>query len=340
MRHLPVIDVSALRIAGADASSIARKLDDACRLDGFFIITNHGIDSHIAKDLEELSRTFFSLPESEKSLIAMEHAGTAWRGWFPLGGEVTSGIPDQKEGLYFGTELDPGDPRVRDGWPLHGSNLFPTTPPGMKSLVLRWMSEVTLLGQDVMRGIAMALGIDEDWFVDNLTTDPTVLFRIFSYPSNSVSPKSDLTSSKSHSDWGVGEHTDYGLLTLLWQDDCGGLEVFSAGEWLAVDPLPDSFVCNIGDMLERLTNGVYRSTPHRVRNVSGRNRLSFPLFLDPSWDSQVIPLPIAPAIGPTKSRPRWDGAEPLAWNGKYGDYLSNKVAKAFPQLFKQVIGNN
>lgn len=335
MRQLPVIDVSALRSAGTDASSIARELDAACRLDGFFIVTNHGIDPGIARDLENLSRTFFALPEAEKSLIAMEHAGTAWRGWFPLGGEVTSGIPDQKEGLYFGTELDPSDQRVREGWPLHGSNLFPAIPVGMKNLVLRWMSEVTMLGEDIMRGIAMALGIDENWFVENLTADPTVLFRIFSYPS-----RSDSGDSTALADWGVGEHTDYGLLTLLWQDDCGGLEVFSAGEWLAVDPLANSFVCNIGDMLERLTNGLYRSTPHRVRNVSGRNRVSFPLFLDPSWNSQVIPLPIATAVEPTKTRARWDGAEPLAWTGKYGDYLSNKVAKAFPQLFKQVIGNN
>ncbi len=340
MRHLPVIDISALRLAGADASRIARKLDDACRLDGFFIVTDHGIDPQIAKELENLSRTFFALPETEKSLIAMKHAGTAWRGWFPLGGEVTSGIPDQKEGLYFGTELDPSDRRVREGWPLHGSNLFPTTPAGMKDLVLRWMNEVTRLGEDIMRGIAMALHIDENWFAENLTADPTVLFRIFTYPSTSDSAQSDSVEAKSRSEWGVGEHTDYGLLTLLWQDDCGGLEVFSAGEWLAVDPLPNSFVCNIGDMLERLTNGLYRSTPHRVRNASGRDRLSFPLFLDPSWNSEIVPLPISPADPSNNSRSRWDGAEPLAWNGKYGDYLSNKVAKAFPQLFDQVIGSN
>ena len=232
MRHLPVIDISALRTSGADSSNVVRQLDDACRLDGFFIVTNHGIEAQLASDLESLSRTFFDLPESEKSLIAMELAGTAWRGWFPLGGEVTSGIPDQKEGLYFGTELNPSDPRVRDGWPLHGRNLFPINPAGMRYLVLRWMSEVTLLGSDLMRGIAMGLGINEDWFAKNLTADPTILFRIFTYPSIS-----DLGKSSPKSEWGVGEHTDYGLLTMLWQDDCGGLEVFSAGEWLAVDPI-------------------------------------------------------------------------------------------------------
>lgn len=327
MRSLPVIDISALRTPGADPSSIARQMDDACRLDGFFLVTNHGIEIQLAHDLERASREFFALPEAEKSVIAMECAGTAWRGWFPLAGEVASGVPDQKEGLYFGTELDSTDPRVREAWPLHGRNLLPVNPTEMKNLVLRWMSEVTLLGGDLLRGIAMALGMDGEWFARNLTADPTVLFRIFFYPPTTGS------------EWGVGEHTDYGLLTMLWQDDCGGLEVFSAGEWLAVEPIPGAFVCNIGDMLERLTNGLYRSTPHRVRNVGSRNRLSFPLFYDPSWNARVMPLPIDASLQRSAPRNRWDGAEPLAWDGMYGDYLSNKVSKAFPKLFESVIGS-
>ena len=331
MRHLPVIDVSALRTAGADPQDVVRQIDRACRLDGFFLVSGHGVDTRLADELESISRTFFALPESEKSLISMEHAGTAWRGWFPLGGEVTSGVADQKEGLYFGTELDESDPRVRDGLPLHGPNLFPTRPSGMRKTVLRWMDEVTLLGSDLMRGIALGLGMEEDWFAENLTTDPTILFRVFTYP-----PKSKSATSE----WGVGEHTDYGLLTMLWQDNSGGLEVFSAGEWLAVEPQTDTFVCNIGDMLEKLTNGVYRSTPHRVRNVSGRDRLSFPLFYDPSWNSHVVPLPIPVVERTIETRKRWDGQEPLAWDGMYGDYLTKKVSKAFPKLFQNVIASS
>ncbi len=336
MRHLPVINVSALRTDGADPQEVVRQIDQACRLDGFFLVSGHGVDTQIADDLEAMSRTFFALPDSEKSLISMEQAGTAWRGWFPLGGEVTSGVADQKEGLYFGTELDGSDPRVRDGLPLHGPNLFPIRPSGMRNTVLRWMNEVTSLGTDLIRGIAMGLGMAEDWFAQNLTTDPTILFRIFTYP-----PQSNFAKSISaKSVWGVGEHTDYGLLTMLWQDNSGGLEVFSAGEWLAVEPQPNTFVCNIGDMLERLTNGVYRSTPHRVRNVSGRDRLSFPLFYDPSWNSHVVPLPIPARERATEARTRWDGEEPLAWDGMYGDYLTKKVSKAFPKLFQNVIARS
>jgi len=91
-------------------------------------------------------------------------------------------------------------------------------------------------------------------------------------------------------------------------------------------------VCNLGDMLERLTNGRYVSTPHRVRNASATGRLSFPYFFDPSWDATVPALPIA-AEPAADERPRWDGADVTAWDGTYGDYLTAKVARVFPELF-------
>ena len=130
---------------------------------------------------------------------------------------------------------------------------------------------MTAVGQAVLGGVALGLGIDRDWFARHLTADPTVLFRVFHYPPG------DTAS------WGVGEHTDYGLITLLAQDPHGGLQVRSGDQWLDVPADPYVFVVNIGDMLERMTGGVYRSNPHRVRNLSGADRLSFPLFLDPSW---------------------------------------------------------
>ena len=127
---------------------------------------------------------------------------------------------------------------------------------------------------------------------------------------------------------------------MLWQDDCGGLEVFSDDRWLSVEPIPNTFVCNIGDMLERLTNGLYRSTPHRVRNISGRTRLSFPLFYDPSWTARVIPLPIKTPLPQLDAPKRWDGADLLAWSGSYGDYLTSKVSKAFPKLEADILRSN
>ena len=105
------------------------------------------------------------------------------------------------------------------------------------------------------------------------------------------------------------------------------------GTWIALEPTHGAIVCNIGDMLERLTGARYRSTPHRVRNTSGSSRLSFPYFFDPSWDATVptLPIPTTPHRG---SHERWDGSDVLAWEGTYGDYLTAKVAKVFPELFE------
>ena len=123
----------------------------------------------------------------------------------------------------------------------------------------------------------------------------------------------------------------YGLLTLLAQDANGGLQVRSADGWVDAPPIPDAFVCNIGDMLDRLTGGWYRSTPHRVRNLSGRDRLSFPFFFDPDFAAEVPPLPRRAASDPAGVA-RWDGQDLQAFTGTYGEYLINKVSHVFPQL--------
>lgn len=139
-----------------------------------------------------------------------------------------------------------------------------------------------------------------------------------------------------HAGWGVAEHTDYGLLTMLRQDAAGGLEVRGRTGWIDAPPIPNTFVCNLGDMLERMTSGRYRSTPHRVRNTSGTDRMSFPFFFDPGWDALVLPVP---AIGgePVDAAPRWDGADLLELEGTYGDYLLSKVGKVFPDLGSSVL---
>ena len=129
----------------------------------------------------------------------------------------------------------------------------------------------------------------------------------------------------------TGEHTDYGLLTILRQDDVGGLQVKTGDHWTEATPIPSSFVCNIGDMLDRLSGGLYRSTPHRVLNKSGQSRYSFPFFFDPGFDAEVNP--IFPDRQPTDdAKQRWDGANLDKVKGTYGDYLLGKVAKVFPAL--------
>jgi isopenicillin N synthase-like dioxygenase len=331
MSDLPVIDVSPLRRRSPARDAVARELDAACRDTGFFYVVGHGVDQALQARLQDLARQFFALDDQEKAHIAMDRGGRAWRGWFPVGGELTSGVPDRKEGIYFGAELGPDHPRVAAGIPLHGVNLFPAHPAGMREAVLAYLAALTELGHQLAQGLALALGLDQDWLATHLTADPTVLFRIFHYPPEPAGATQDRG-------WGVAEHTDYGLLTMLLQDDTGGLEVRTRRGWTAAPPLPGSFVCNLGDMLERMTGGLYRSTPHRVHNTTPHGRLSYAFFFDPSWDAEVSPLPLPRAADPDQStEPRWDGANVHDFRGTYGDYLLTKVAKVFPDLGNQVI---
>lgn len=334
-----MIDVGALLSGSpAEMNDCAVQIDKACRESGFFRITNHGVSRELRVCLDELSREFFALDETEKQKCAMALAGSAWRGWFGVGDELTSGVPDRKEGLYIGEQLPESDPRVVAKTPLHGANLYPQVPSELGDCADEWFGAMKKLGVALMRGVALGLQMPADWFEKNIASDPTCLFRIFHYPPIDVSraPKDGISK------WGVAEHTDYGLLTILTQDDCGGLQVRMPAEhdgqdrndtWIDVPAEPDIFVVNIGDMLDRLTLGRYRSTPHRVLNASGRQRMSYPFFIDPSWNAVVTPLPLDGAPPADDATRRWDGTSVQAWTGTYGQYLTAKVSKVFPALF-------
>jgi len=304
----------------------ASEIDRACRDTGFFLVTGHGVPAADLAALDDAARAFFARPEAEKAEIAMVHGGRAWRGWFPEGGELTSGRPDRKEGIYFGTDLPVEDQRVADGVLLHGPNLYPGRPAELRAAVDRWMAAMTDLGHRLLELIARGLGLDPQWFRQRLTADPTVLFRIFRYPAGPAELDAD--------EWGVGEHTDYGLVTILAHDGTPGLQVRSRSGWIEVPALPDTFVINLGDMLDRMTQGRYRSTPHRVRRTVGpRDRLSFPFFFDPGWQTEIGPVPLLDGeLPPDDADTRWDGTSVHAWEGTYGDYLSAKVAHVFPHL--------
>ncbi|MGH7947466.1 MAG: isopenicillin N synthase family dioxygenase [Opitutaceae bacterium] len=322
---IPIIDVAPLVRGAGDARAVAAEIGAACREAGFFYIVGHGVDEDLQQRLEEVSRRFFALDLETKLQINMSRGGRAWRGYFPVGGEITSGKPDLKEGIYFGAELAVDHPLVKAGTPLHGPNLFPSDMPEFRRTVLDYMGAMTSLGHRLMAGIALSLGMEESYFAERYTKDPLILFRIFNYP-----------PAPSEGAEGVGEHTDYGLLTILRQDMSGGLEVKIASEWVAAPPMSNSFVCNIGDMLDRMTGGYYLSTPHRVRNLAGHSRLSFPFFFDPNFFAEVKPIEIAGKLRDNKDE-RWDRASVHDFRGTYGDYLLAKVSKVFPELRREVL---
>ena len=219
---------------------------------------------------------------------------------------------------------------MRAGLPLHGPNLFPRRPSGLRDAVLAYLEAMRTLSQDVMRGVALGLGLDADWFARELTRDPVVLFRIFHYPP---------ASEPAHRDaWGVGEHTDYGLLTVLLQDATGGLQVRTPTGWIDVPADPDAFVCNVGDMLERMTGGRYRSTPHRVAQSRRATAVSRSRSSSiPDGTPKCMPFPMWPATPAPDAPPRWDDADVHELSGTYGEYLLTKVGRVFPDLRDDVL---
>ncbi|CAF0789244.1 unnamed protein product [Rotaria sp. Silwood1] len=345
---LPIIDIGPLLLNDSNdihQQETAAQLHQACRTWGFFYVKNHGIPMKLQEELIEFSRKFFSLPLENKMQIAMSKGGRAWRGYFPVGNELTSGKPDGKEGLYFGTEIDDDNhPKVHNKVPLHGRNQFP--PIGddeneFRHVILTYMTTMENLGRIIMSGLARSLKLDANFFDKNyFLNEPTCLFRIFNYPASFCQQKGNENL------WGVGEHTDYGMLTILLQDDIGGLQVkINHDKWIDAPPIPNTFICNIGDMLDRMTGGYYRSTPHRVRNLSpSHDRLSFPFFLDPNWDTQVLPIPMEgiTTVDDDDAEHRWDKASVHTFSGTYGDYLLKKVSRVFPNLAEEqtIIGTN
>lgn len=325
MPSIPIINIEKLVHTETENElfNIAEKVKSASIEYGFFYIKGHGISLELQNQLKEQSEQFFKLPLEEKMKISMKKGGRAWRGFFSVGQELTSGKPDIKEGLYFGSELKENHPSVKDNLPLHGSNLFPEKPKNLQSIVLQYINQVEKLGHLLMQILSVSLEKPKNYFEQHFTSDPLLLFRIFHYPAVA---KND--------NWGVGEHTDYGLLTILLQDEIGGLQVKSKGVWVDVPPIENTFICNIGDMLELITNGLYTSTPHRVKNVSGKSRYSFPLFFDPNMQVQVFKIPDIPST--FKQQKRWDGADISQYTGTYGAYLLQKIAKVFPDLSAKV----
>lgn len=345
----------------------ASGLFSALELVGFAQISDFGhiLPPSLVAALDGASRRFFTLSDTEKMGIAMMKGGRAWRGAFLVGEELTSGKVDFKEGIYFGTEMTADEARGRK---FCGPSLFPRQVPEMKELVLTYMARCQVIGHLLMALVAVSLEFAPTYFRAGITRTPTELFRIFHYPTATVGNNSNEKSKqnvkgeeeeKEQESLGVGVHTDYGLLTILKQDDVGGLQVQDASgkRYIDVKPDPNTLVVNIGDMLEAVTSGLFRSTPHRVLRPKPLPdgtvpmRLSFPYFFDPGLESRVTPLPLtAPLAARAASRvamlekngfSRWDSkgsAIISAGRGiRYGDYLEQKTAKVFPALSSATI---
>jgi isopenicillin N synthase-like dioxygenase len=190
---IPIIDISTLlNVSPSSSAALAdcvSQIRDACCTAGFFYIINHGIPASVEDELEASAAAFFARPQSEKRAIRMALGGSAWRGYFAVGEELTSGLPDQKEGLYIGTELPPTHSLVALGTPLHGANLYPADAAGekLRRVVDAYTSAATQVGQAVLRGISLSLGLPAEYIFER-SVNPQICFvhltRLKLFPHN------------------------------------------------------------------------------------------------------------------------------------------------------------
>jgi isopenicillin N synthase-like dioxygenase len=306
---IPVIDMAPL--GGDDRTAIAataRALLDAAEHIGFFYVRNHAVPQPLVERVYALSQRFFGLPPEVKQSVRIN---ALHRGFLAVGAarmyEQARG--DLKESFIWGPELDPDDPDVAAGRPLMGPNQWPAALPDLAPTLTAYSSAVMDCGRSLLRGFAVSLGLDPDFFRERFAK-PLARCSLIYYPPQPLESGSEQ--------FGVAPHTDYGGLTLLSQDDTGGLQVRArSGEWVTAPPIAGSFVVNVGDLMARWTNDRFVSTPHRVVNSSGRARYSVGVFFDPAFDTVIDPSelrPDGPALYPPVT---------------CGDYIVSRLNKSF-----------
>ncbi len=278
---IPVLDLAPL-ISGGDTATLARDFAIAYGETGFGYVINHGIDPALREAVFAASKRFHALPLAAKEAIALNRNH---RGYIAINtstdvnsdlAEVTK--PNQSASFMMMREDAVADPDIY----LSGPNQWPDLE-GFRAACEAYAAAMTGLGRSLM-GLALeALGID-DRSVLAAFAEPTIWLRLLHYPPQSPQAPEDL--------YGSAPHKDFGCLTLLAQDDVGGLRVQTpAGRWVDAPPREDALVVNVGDMLHRMSNGRLLSTPHRVINTTGRERYSVPFFFDPHVSTEIAPLP-------------------------------------------------
>ncbi|SDD98750.1 isopenicillin N synthase family dioxygenase [Ruegeria marina] len=275
-------DIPVVRLGDRPDAEIAADFRAAYGTTGFGYVTDHGIDPDLVEALFDASRRFHALPLERKMAVAVDRSH---RGYIPINTstDVNSTLatvtrPNQSASFMMMREDAVADPSEY----LSGPNRWPELE-GFREVLETYAQAMGALGNRLMRIALQAVDIT-DTKAMSAFENPTIWLRLLHYPPQPAESPEDL--------YGSAPHTDFGCLTLLVQDDVGGLQVRTpAGTWVDVPRLPGSVVVNVGDMLHRMSNGRLRSTPHRVINRSGRERYSCPFFYDPHVNTVIEPLP-------------------------------------------------
>lgn len=310
-QSIPVIDVSGA-ISGKDIQGVADAIHAAATDHGFFYICGHGIDPALMEQAFAVSKAFFDLPDADKSEVAVD---THQRGWMAQGMSRLQGSKthDLKEVFFWGTETTADDVDVLAGKPLCAVNQWPTDFPRLHTDLTPYYDAVCHVARRVMAAIAVSLDRPADFF-DAAYAKPLARGQLVYYP---ASTEADEAEER----FGVAPHTDFGVLTVLLQDNSGGLQVRAkSGDWIEAPPIAGTLVCNIGDLLARWSNNRFASTVHRVINRSKGSRYSIPVFFDPHTDTIVDPIDLGASAADSEYPPV-----------RAGEHIASRNSKSFTQ---------
>jgi len=317
--HIPIID-----FAGTDEAALAEQIRAACLNNGFFYLTNHGLDEDLLRSVFEQNQRFHDRPLAEKQAIKLNHWHRGYQG-LATSKLVSSArfapakSANQLASFFLRQEVSPDDPDYLTG-AMKGPNQWPEWSGGaeFQNIVRRYDTAVRALAMSLLPAIALAVGEGRNFFLPYFQNATTAL-RLIHYPPVEREPSDDA--------YGIHPHTDYGFITILAQDQTGGLELQTpssgkvGGGWIPAPPVPGTLIINIGDAMARWTNDTFNSTPHRVISPSSRaSRYSVAMFFDPDVDAEIRCLnQFTNAANPVR--------HPAI---RYGDYLSERLNANYP----------
>lgn len=320
-----------------DPAGFAQEMRSACRDVGFFVLAGLPDDARSLHDeVLEVGRQFFALPRERKEAIDYRHS-PHFRGYMRLGVENTAGKPDEREQIELGREEPAAewvatDPLFRR---LRGPNQWPDEPVAFKRVVSRWLAEMEALSWSLTRALSSSMGLPATHLDPIFQDHPHVQAKLVHYP---VPSGAGVGSPADDAGSGCGAHSDSGFLTLLLQDEVGGLEVLStAGEWIPATPMRGTLVCNLGEVVQMLSGGEYLSTVHRVRRPppGGSGRISAPYFWNPCLDAIVQPLQRSNGTASQLASSRRPSSESNRLLASYGMNAFKSLARSHPKVFAQ-----
>lgn len=307
VEEIPVIDISSLFGDDPNYRKIGEQLELAAKTVGFFYVSGHCVNEQLTQRTFSMARRFFASDDALKSaVLAREYH----RGLLPFGVSRMEGQvrDDLKESYVWGMDFAADNPEFLAGNEFMPPNRWPDFLPEMRETLLDYLDAVHQCGKALLRAIAAALEIEQDYFIGRFNS-PISRGALIHYPPQPPTLGKDQ--------FGVSPHTDYGTMTILAQDMSGGLRVKSRlDEWITAHPIPGTLVVNIGDLLARWSNDRFNSNRHAVVNSSGRERYSIAIAMDPDWDTLISPV-----VKP--------GEEPFYEDVSCGEYIRGRFDRSF-----------